>query len=532
MMALFVRIATARRDLAKARFPVFPTGIVLSLLFLAGTMAGQSRTGNIYGTISDEDGIPLSKVHVTLSAPGISPLSTETGPTGLYRFTLLSPGSGYEITAELTGFKKTTKTGVIVQARANAEINITLERLSAVVSKWRAAKVAFNGLMKEPSPLTTREFYLSISGEVESDKTEILDYIFGPYFSEIMPGVGRFSIIAIEMLSGDVYAARSAIRILRYVQDEWQKPPNQKLPIFLQIGASLGTLIRANPSLFLRAWLEERESPFLREKGIPYGYPPFILQMKKSMLSYEMEMRKEAVRSVDDPQLKYVRDECLDLIEKGTQVFEAFAVERPRPWESTVTEIDVAPEAVKKAILEMMARPSPENMMIVLALFDERREEHRFLEAALFPLISISSSIEPPREIRPDPLEIIFLEAKCGNPYAIQIVFTALLRAFRAWDDLASQWLFEFISDLILRNPAVFIENVAKFTYLESERLDTAPITYLDAICGTIDFHAYPNEIAKETILRRRIAALSALNMPEHKELIARCIRLIEKNLK
>jgi hypothetical protein len=532
MIAYFVSITTARKDLAKAKFLAFLTGIVLSLLFLAGTMAGQPRTGNIYGRITDEDGIGLPKVNVTLSAPGISPLSTETGPTGLYRFASLSPGSGYEITVELAGFKKTTNTGVIVQVLANAEIDFTLERLFAVISKWRAAKVAFNRLVKEPSPLTTREFYLSISGEVESDKTEILDYVFGPHIREFMPDVGRFSVIAIEMLNGDVYAARSAIRILGFVENEWQKPSSQKLPICLGIGASLGTLIRANPSLFLRACLEERESPGLKERDIPYGFPPFILYMKKSMLSYEMEMRKEAVRSVEDPQLQFMRDECLDLIEKGTQVFETYAVERPMPWKSTVTEIDEAPEAVKKALLEMMARPSSENMMIVLALFDERREDHQFLEAALFPLISISSSIGPPREIRPDPLAIIFHEARCGNPYAIQIVFTALLRAFRAWDDLASQWLFGFISDLILMNPTVFIENVAKFTYLESEHLDTAPITYLDAICGTVDFHSYPEEISKETILRRRIAALSALNMPEYKKLIDRCIRLIEKNLK
>lgn len=518
--------------MARARFLAFLTGIVLSLSFFAGTIGGQVRTGNIYGWIMDEDGLGLPQVKVTLSAPEFSPLSTAARPSGLYRFTSLSPGSGYVITAELEGYKKATRTGLVVQVGVNTECNITLERLSAVVSKWRAAKVAFKRLVEDPSPLTTRDFYLSLSEEIEEDKTEILDYIFGPDISEFMPGVGRFTVIAAEMLNGDIYAARAAIRILGYVKREWQKPPSQKLPILLGIGGSVGTVIRANPSLFLRACLEERDNPFLRERDIPYGYPPFILQMKKSMLSYEMEMRKEAVRSVDDPQLQFVRDECLDLIEKGTQVFEAYAVERPRPWESTVTEIDEAPEAVKKALLEMMARPSPGNMMIVLALFDERREEHRFLEAALFPLISISSSIEPPREIRPDPLAIIFHEATCGNPYAIEIAFTALLRAFRAWDDLASQSLFGFISDLILMNPAVFIENVAKFTYLESERLDTVPITYLDAICGTVDFRAYPDEKAKETILRRRIAALGALNMPEHKELIDRCIRLIEKNLK
>jgi hypothetical protein len=533
--AWFVSITTARRALARARFLAFLTGIVLSQSFFAGTMGGQVRTGNIYGRITDEDGLGLPQVKVTLSAPEFSPLSTAARPSGLYWFASLSPGSEYVITAELEGYKKATRTGLVVQVGVNTECNITLERLSAVVSKWRAAKVAFKRLVEDPSALTTRDFYLSLSEEIEEDKTEILDYIFGPDISEFMPGVGRFTVIVAEMLNGDIYAARAAIRILGYVKREWQKPPSQKLPILLRIGGSVGTLIRANPSLFLRACLEERESPGLKERDIPYGSPPFILYMKRSMLSYEMEMRKEAVQSVDDPQLQFVRDECLDLIEKGTQVFEAYAVERPRPWESTATELDEAPEAVKSTLLEMMARPDAENMKRVLALFDERREEHRFLEAALFPLISISGPNGPegpPRDIRPDPLEIIFHEAKCGNPCAIQIVFTALLRAFRAWDDLASQELFGFISDLILMNPAVFIENVAKFTYLESERLDTAPITYLDAICDTIDFHAYPDQKARETILRRRIAALGALTMPEHKVLIDRCIRLIEKHLK
>jgi hypothetical protein len=517
--------------LAKAGFFAFLTAVVLSLLLFAGTMAGQPRTGNIYGRITDEDGIGLPNVKVTLIAPEISPLSTETLPTGLYRFPSLFPGSGYEITAELTGFKKTTKTGVIVHALANTEINLTLERLFAVVSKWRAAKVAFNRLVQEPSPLRTREFYLSISGEVESDKTEILDHVFGPYISTFLPGVGRFSVIAAEMLHGDLYAARSAIRILGFVEDEWQKPPITKLTIRLRIGASLGALMRANPALYLRACHEERESSFLRERGLPYGYIPFILHMKKSMVSYDMEMRKEAVRSVDDPELQSVRDECLFLIENGTKLMEANAVERPALDLSEGKGSGVAQETVKNVLMDMVSRPDQENMRRVLALFDERKKEFTYVTAALFPLISIPGQEWPPQRPCPDPLEIILHEATCGNPYAIEIVFRALLPAFRSWDDLASQWLVGFISDLILMRPDVFIGNVAKFGNIESERLDTAPITFLDWICSTVDFHTYPNEKAKETILRRRIAALGALHMPEHKELIDRCIRLIQKNL-
>jgi hypothetical protein len=505
----------------------------IPVLFLCiGVLVAQVRTGNIHGRITDEDGIGLAKVKVTLNAPEISPLSTETRGSGLYRFVSLSPGSGYVITAELEGFKKVTRTGLVVQAAANTESNITLERSSAVVSKWRAAKVAFKRLVEVPSPLTTQDFYIAFSGEIEEDKTEILDYIFGPDIREFMPGVGRFAVIATEMLNGDIYAARSAIRILGYVKNEWQKPQGQKLSILLGIGGSVGTLIRANPSLFLRACLEERESPGFKERDIPYGYPPFILYMKKTMLSYEMEMRKQALQTVDDPRLQSIKDECLDLVEKGTQVFEAYRKPGPKPWESEVTEIDEAPEAVKSALLEMMARPSPENMMRVLALFDERKDEHRFLEAALFPLISISGPngpAGPPRDIRPDLLEIIFHEARCGNPYAIRIVFTALPRAFRAWDDLASQELFGFISDLMLMKPAVFVENAADFSYLESELLDTEPITYLDAICGTYSHDAWSR--TKETILRRRMATLGALDMPEHRALIGRCIRLLEKHL-
>ncbi|MGA2531400.1 MAG: carboxypeptidase-like regulatory domain-containing protein [Candidatus Aminicenantales bacterium] len=519
--------------MAKAGFLGFLTDIVLFLLLLAGTMAGQPRTGNIYGRITDEEGILLPDVHITLRAPQTTSVSTVTGPTGRYRLISLSPGTEYEISAELTGFKKTTQAGVVVQADVNVEINLTLEKPIPIVPKWSAARAAFDRLVKDPSPLTAREFYLSISDEKypKGDKTAILDHVFGPYIREFMPDVGRFSVIAIEMLDGDIHAARSAIRILGFVEKEWQKPPSLKLPICLSIGASLGVLMRANPTLYLRACYEERESSFLKEKSLPYGYVPFILHMKKTMVSYDMEMRKEALRSVEDPELRFVRDECLYLIENGTQFMEANAVERPILEAPEGNGSGVAQETVKNVLLEMMGRPSPENMRKVLALFDERRREFPYVTAAVFPLISRPDQVWPPYRPCPDPLSIILHEAICGNKYAIEIVFTALLPAFRAWDDLASQSLVGFISDLMLMKPAVFIENVAKFGYLESERLDTVPITFLDWICGTVDFHSYPDEKAKETILRRRIAALEALKMPEHKELIDRCIRLIAKKL-
>jgi hypothetical protein len=100
--------------------------VVLSLLLLAMTVSAQVRTGNIYGKVTDTEGNPLPGVSVSLRGPQMAPLTTVTGETGIYRFVSIAPGSGYDITCELTGFKKETRTGVIVTIGSNAEINLTM----------------------------------------------------------------------------------------------------------------------------------------------------------------------------------------------------------------------------------------------------------------------------------------------------------------------------------------------------------------------------------------------------------------------
>jgi hypothetical protein len=101
--------------------------VILSVLLFAVTLTAQIRTGNIYGKITDTEGNPLPGVSVTLKGTQMAPLTTVTGATGIYRFVSLSPGSEYELTAELSGFKKATKTNIIVQLLANVEMNLTME---------------------------------------------------------------------------------------------------------------------------------------------------------------------------------------------------------------------------------------------------------------------------------------------------------------------------------------------------------------------------------------------------------------------
>ena len=101
--------------------------VVLSLLLLAVTVSAQVRTGNIYGKITDSEGNPLPGVSVTLTGPQMAPITTVSTETGIYRFVSVPPGNTYEIAAELSGFKKSSKTGIIVTLGSNSEINLAME---------------------------------------------------------------------------------------------------------------------------------------------------------------------------------------------------------------------------------------------------------------------------------------------------------------------------------------------------------------------------------------------------------------------
>ncbi len=102
--------------------------IVLAVLLVAVSFAAaQVRTGTIYGKVTDTENTPLPGVTVTISSNILAPLTTITSAHGMFRFLSLYPASDYKLAAELTGFKKTQKTGIIVTVGTNVEINLTME---------------------------------------------------------------------------------------------------------------------------------------------------------------------------------------------------------------------------------------------------------------------------------------------------------------------------------------------------------------------------------------------------------------------
>ena len=87
----------------------------------------QISTGEIFGRVTDGTGAVMPGVGITVSSPALlQPQSVFSATSGGYRFPNLPVGT-YTVTFEIAGFKKTVRTGVVIQTGFNAEINARLE---------------------------------------------------------------------------------------------------------------------------------------------------------------------------------------------------------------------------------------------------------------------------------------------------------------------------------------------------------------------------------------------------------------------
>jgi hypothetical protein len=96
-------------------------------LVCAAPARAQISTGEIFGKVTDGTGSILPGVTVTLtSAALIQPQSVITASSGAYRFPNIPIGT-YSVTFDLTGFKRTVREGIVIEAGFNAEIDTKLE---------------------------------------------------------------------------------------------------------------------------------------------------------------------------------------------------------------------------------------------------------------------------------------------------------------------------------------------------------------------------------------------------------------------
>src|SRR5207244_2103433 len=101
-----------------------PVGLVL---ISGGAVYAQRDTGTIVGTVTDQSGAVVPGVSVTIrNVETNSTFSTVSDATGNYAAPLLKPGT-YEVSAELPGFKKQSKSGIEVKVQDRLKVDFTLQ---------------------------------------------------------------------------------------------------------------------------------------------------------------------------------------------------------------------------------------------------------------------------------------------------------------------------------------------------------------------------------------------------------------------
>jgi len=100
---------------------------VAALLLLSPFAAAQVATGSLSGTVKDQTGgaVPGARVVATNTASGVHS-ETITSDAGLYVLPSLPVGV-YEITVEMTGFKKMTRGNVEIRIATRQEMDLAIE---------------------------------------------------------------------------------------------------------------------------------------------------------------------------------------------------------------------------------------------------------------------------------------------------------------------------------------------------------------------------------------------------------------------
>ena len=92
--------------------------------------SAQTNTGNIYGEVTDEQGMAVPGGTATLTGPS-APVTTTVESGGIYRFLKVPPGSNYTVTISMPGFTTVKRENVSVSVGKNTQVDIQL-KLSSI----------------------------------------------------------------------------------------------------------------------------------------------------------------------------------------------------------------------------------------------------------------------------------------------------------------------------------------------------------------------------------------------------------------
>jgi hypothetical protein len=94
------------------------------MLVCAAAVLGQGSTGSIYGSVTDEQGSPISGATATLIGPA-APRTAGDDANGRFRFLGVAPGQ-YSVTVAAEGFAKVTHDNVVVSVGQSTQVDFRM----------------------------------------------------------------------------------------------------------------------------------------------------------------------------------------------------------------------------------------------------------------------------------------------------------------------------------------------------------------------------------------------------------------------
>lgn len=227
------------------RFFVLP---VLALGFLASAAQAQIVSeGSIRGVVRDQQGAVLPGVTVTATSPTVAGTRTAVSDAeGAYRLIDLPPGE-YTLAAELQGFSRFARSGVVVRAGLNLSVDITL----SVGALSETVMVEADTPMLETQKT---EQAVNVSGEMQRR----LPLSVGGHWSGVMlmaPGVAA---VAADAGMGGVYFNRGTDNESHIVQVD---------------GADVGSFRQQWPAAYFGISTEALEDTQMKTAGVDAASP-------------------------------------------------------------------------------------------------------------------------------------------------------------------------------------------------------------------------------------------------------------------
>jgi hypothetical protein len=137
------------------------TPMLLSLALLLAVSAFAQNTGSLSGIVQDPNGGALAGAKVTVSDPSKGfQLETKTNSEGTFSFSTVPPGT-YTVTVEVTGFKKTVKSGIILNIADRQSTGVIALEVGGIENTVEVTADAAQLLVKTESG----EISQTISGE-------------------------------------------------------------------------------------------------------------------------------------------------------------------------------------------------------------------------------------------------------------------------------------------------------------------------------------------------------------------------------